>query len=631
MLTEIRDRSTGWFAGAIAALIIIPMAFWGIGDYASGDTDPVIIKVGDQKITQQAYQYQLSNAQAEALRNNPRLAESGVFSSDFYKRQILNGMIDNALTAEIAEKQNYRVGDKVLAEYIKKNELFQSDGQFDQAAYDTYVANRSASKTQFENDVRTNTRNYHVRAGYEESALVLPNEVRALLEIQVEQRSFDLITIKQSDYISQVNVSEADINEYYQANIDDFMEPDRTSISYVSLNIGDISKGIELNEEQVRGLYDDNQERYRLAETRDTSHILLSTADVSDADQFAKAQSLVEQLKNGADFSELAKEHSQDHSSALSGGSLGEVEPGAMVPEFDQRTFSLETGVISEPVKTKFGYHIIKVNKVIGGTLQPFEEVKNDIENAERQRLAQEILIERAEQLRNLVFEQPESLEGVASEMGLKVQTTELFARNAIGKGVLIHDSIRDSAFSEQVLIDGLNSEPVEVSNGEFIALRKLDFRASEPKALADVSKTIETQLTNQRASDAAKEAGDSVLATANSSWSSLVNDENISIDSFTASLVDPERKASGEVLREVFKAQLNGASEKVLSFTDQSGDFNIVRLNKVVAGDVDQASEQIKESTRRLVAQRNGLSLFQGYLKGLTEELKSEINEDLL
>ena len=96
MLTEIRDRSTGWFAGAIAALIIIPMAFWGIGDYASTDADPVIIEIGDQKITQQVYQQQLANSQAQALQNNPRLANSGVFESEFYKRQILDGLIDNA-------------------------------------------------------------------------------------------------------------------------------------------------------------------------------------------------------------------------------------------------------------------------------------------------------------------------------------------------------------------------------------------------------------------------------------------------------------------------------------------------------------------------------------------------------
>ena len=184
---------------------------------------------------------------------------------------------------------------------------------------------------------------------------------------------------------------------------------------------------------------------------------------------------------------------------------------------------------------------------------------------------------------------------------------------------------------SEMCIRDRLNSEPVEVSASELIALRKLDFRVSEPKALADVSGTIKTQLTNERASEAAKKAGDSVLAVANTNWEALVADENVAIESFTVSMVDQERKAGVDVLREVFKTQLNGESEKVISFTDSSGDFNIVRLNSVEAGDVSKASEQIKESTRRLIAQRNGSSLFQSYLQGLNQEIKAEINEDLL
>ena len=629
MLTEIRDRATGWFAAVIAALIIIPMAFWGIGDYAPEGADPVIIEIGEQKITQQMYQQQLSSAQTEALRANPSLANSDIFSGELFKRQVLDRLIDDALTRDIANQQKYMVGDDELAATLRKNELFQTDGEFNPEAYENFALSRSASKTQFENGVRENARSNHVRLGYNESALVLPDELNQLLEIQVEKRGFDVITINQSDYVDSVTVTDADINDFYKENINDYMESDRVSVSYVSLDIETLSKEVELNPSDVQALYDDNQARYRLAESREVSHILLS--DGSDSEQLEKAQSLIEQLKGDASFAELAKEHSKDPGSANNGGSLGEIDPGAMVPEFDQAAFSLEKGVVSEPIKTQFGYHILKVDNIIGGTLKPFDEVKGEIETSERQRLAQDIMSQRVELLRNLVFEQPESLEGVASELGLKVQTTGLFARDEAGQGILQNDNIRNAAFSEQVLTEGYNSEPIEVAGGGYVALRKLEFRESEPKALKEVSETIKSLLVNQRASDAAEKAGDSILATAKSDWSSLADDEDTKIESHTVSMVERQRPVSDDILRQVFKTRLDGAKEKVISFTDQIGNFNIVRLNSVVAGDVSKVDEQIKESIRRVLAQRNGSALFNSYLNGLTKDLESKINQDLL
>ena len=629
MLTEIRDRATGWFAAVIAALIIIPMAFWGIGDYAPEGADPVIIEIGEQKITQQMYQQQLSSAQTEALRANPSLANSDIFSGELFKRQVLDRLIDDALTRDIANQQKYMVGDDELAATLRKNELFQTDGEFNPEAYENFALSRSASKTQFENGVRENARSNHVRLGYNESALVLPDELNQLLEIQVEKRGFDVITINQSDYVDSVTVTDADINDFYKENINDYMESDRVSVSYVSLDIETLSKEVELNPSDVQALYDDNQARYRLAESREVSHILLS--DGSDSEQLEKAQSLIEQLKGDASFAELAKEHSKDPGSANNGGSLGEIDPGAMVPEFDQAAFSLEKGVVSEPIKTQFGYHILKVDNIIGGTLKSFDEVKGEIETSERQRLAQDIMSQRVELLRNLVFEQPESLEGVASELGLKVQTTGLFARDEAGQGILQNDNIRNAAFSEQVLTEGYNSEPIEVAGGGYVALRKLEFRESEPKALKEVSETIKSLLVNQRASDAAEKAGDSILATAKSDWSSLADDEDTKIESHTVSMVERQRPVSDDILRQVFKTRLDGAKEKVISFTDQIGNFNIVRLNSVVAGDVSKVDEQIKESIRRVLAQRNGSALFNSYLNGLTKDLESKINQDLL
>lgn len=631
MLTEIRDRSSGVFAWVIAALIIIPMAFWGVQEYASTEAQPTIIEIGDQKITQQAFQARLANAQTQAVENNPALANSEIFSSDFYKSQVLDSMIDRALAQDIATKHNYSIGDKQLADLIKQSPLFQIDGKFDKSAYESYAVSQAYSKGQFEDTQRSNTRLSQVVSGYSESALVLPDEVRALLEIQSEQRTFDMIKINKNDFVADINVSDADVSEQYNNNQDLYMEADRISVSYVELSLEQIAAQITVTDEEIKEIYEDNVDSYISPESRETRHILLSTTGDEDAsDQMAKAQELVAQLKAGADFATLAKENSQDPGSKDIGGSLGEVARGEMVAEFENATFSLAEGELSDPVTSPFGIHIIKVDKILGGVAQSFDDVKFDIEQEERDRKAEDTLLEKVEQLRNLVFEQPQSLEGAASDLDLEIRSTELFSRES-GQGIASNDTIRIAAFSEQVAVDDLNSEPVELAGGVYVALRKLEFSPSAPKPLATVSASIKAKLVDQRASDAAKAAGDSILETAKLNWSEVVSDESISVATHTISMIENTDNVAGDVVREVLKVQLDGLASKVSSFTGTNGDFNIIRLNQVTAGNVQAIPENIKESTRQLVAQRNGNSLFQSYLRGMAADLKDQINQDLL
>lgn len=632
MLTEIRDRSSGVFAWFIAALIIIPMAFFGVSQYASTEARPTVVQVGDQKITQQEYQARLTAAQNQARERNPNFANNAFLNSDAFKKQVLQGMVQSSLTKHVAEQYDYRVSEAQVDQIIRENPTFQTDGKFDQSIYDAFTASRGrAGSAQLKSDIAAGFRTQQVASGYQESALVLPNEVRGLLEIQAEERTFDIITVKQSDFNDSVTVSEADIAAYYEANTDDFMLADRTSVSYIELDKAQIASGVTIDDSIVQANYDDYVNSYVADETRLTSHILLNVDDDnSNADQLAKAQDIITQLNAGADFAALAKQYSQDPGSANNGGSLGDVERGQMVPEFEEATFSLAQGVVSEPVKTQFGYHIIKVDKINATEPQSFAELRFQLEQEERDRLAEEQIVEQAEQLRNVLFEQADSLQAASELLSLPIKTSSLFSRDA-GTGIASNDLIRAAAFSDAVLNEDLNSELIEISDGVFVALRKLDFAASEPKKLAVVSNEIKTKLINERASAAAKEAGDKFLERVNNDWEVLQADESVEINTHTISLIDTERKVPTEVLQEVIKLRLNDGAPVVHSFTGANGDFNIVRLNNIKSGDLSAVSQQVKDATRSLIEQRNGQSLLSSYLQGLNENLASDINEDLL
>jgi peptidyl-prolyl cis-trans isomerase D len=632
MLTEIRDRSTGVFAWFIAGLIIIPMAFFGVSQYASTEARPTIVEIGEQKITQQDYQSRLAQAQGRARESNPGLANSDVLNSEFYKRQVLQGMVDQAITAHIASEYNYQVSDKAVDKVIADDPTFQTDGKFDQNLYNAFAAGRGRSgAAQIKSDIRSGSINRQVVSGFQESALVLPNEVRELLEIQSERRTFDLITIKQSDFNDQVVVSDADIEQYYTDNIEQYMLPDRTSISYIELDKAVIAESLTIEESRLEGQYSEYQESFIANETRTTRHILLNTGGANDDDaQKLKIEDLASQLAAGADFAELAKANSDDSGTAQNGGSLGDVARDEMVEEFEQALFELAEGEISAPIETQFGYHLIQLEKINATEPEPYQLLRADLEFEERERMAEELIVEQAEQLRNGLFEQPDSLDSAAQELGLTVRTSGLFSREE-GTGVAINEAVRASAFSQQVQSDGVNSELVEIADGVYVGLRKLAFAASEPKKLADVSADIKSTLTTERAIAAAENAGDSVIQRAESDWASLTNDSTIEILSYTTSMIDTDRTVPADVLREVIKMRLDDNATKVNSFTGSNGDFNVVRLTQIAAGNLAAVSQQVKDSTRALIEQRNGQSLYGAYVRGLSDELAVEINQDLL
>jgi len=632
MLTEIRDRSSGWFAWIIAAIIIVPMAFFGVQEYADTQARPTIVEIGDTKITQPDFQTRLTNEQNQRLAQNPDLASSGVLNSDLFKKNVLQSMIDRELVAYVAHESNYDVSEEEINKAIVENPTFQTDGKFDQKLYEIQMASRGRGGAQrYKADLRNGTRLAQVVSGYEESALVLPNEVRQILEIQAEKRTFDIVTINQADYTESITVSAEDISEYYESNIDRFMEPDRTSVSYIELDTAKIAEGVQVDETVIQQAYEDYTKGFEADETRDTRHILLSTnSDENEDEQLAKAQSLVTQLRAGADFAKLAEENSQDPGSARQGGSLGQVERGEMVPEFDQAAFELEVGVISDPVKSQFGYHIIQVQKINATEPEPLDVLRFELEEEERLRVAQDQVTEQAEQLRNLLFEQSDNLDAAAKELELSVNSSELFSR-ATGNGIAVHNSVREVAFSETVKDQGLNSELLEVADGVYVAVRKLNFVPSEPKKLESVSEQIKTTITTERAVAAAEEAGSSVLEKAKLNWGELEADESVETANHTVSMIDTERKVPVDVMQEIFRVRLDDQATKVISVNGANGDFNVIRVTQIAPGDLASVSQQVKDATRRLLEQRNGAALVETYISSLSEELALEINEDLL
>jgi peptidyl-prolyl cis-trans isomerase D len=261
---------------------------------------------------------------------------------------------------------------------------------------------------------------------------------------------------------------------------------------------------------------------------------------------------------------------------------------------------------------------------------QSFDDVKFDLMSEERERLAEELLLEKVDQLRDLAFEQPDNLDQAAEELGLTILTTELFDRNT-GAGIASYSLVRDTAFSEEILNDEINSQPIEATPGQYLVIRKAQYQAAEPKALAEVKDQISQNLTNQAAIATAETQGREMLVRAESDWDSLAGDESVTITKHTVALIDNNQLIAPEVVRKAASMNLLGGRPAIGSVVTANGDFNIVRLSSVEAGDVNAVSQQIKDSTRTVIAQRNGQSLLTTYLNSLSSTMAPEINQELL
>lgn len=634
MLTEIREKSSGIFAWVIALLIIIPMAFFGVNQYVSSQPEPTVAKIGEERITQSQYQGAVSRQQQYMRRIMGENIDHSFLNSLQFKQGVLQQLVSQAIVSNTAEENNYRIGDGQLSELIKDSDVFKKDGKFDKEAYDKYVRSQQYSKTQFEQRLRDQSRLAQVSSGYQESAFVLPAELNQLIALRAEKRSFDVVEIPLNQFTKEVTISDEQIAEHYETNKTNYYQPEQLSIEYLQIKLDDLLPEISVEEDELRAIYEQNAESYGTPEKRNVRHILLKVEKDSTAEQEEQvkqqAENLIAKLKEGADFAELAKEHSQDPGSASNGGDLGQISYGQMVEPFEKAAYALAKDEISEPVKSRFGYHIIRVDGIQEAS-NSFENVRDQIAEEEKTRLAEDLLIERAEQLTDLTYEHPESLEVAAEELKLTIQQSDFFSRQD-GQGIARFPMVRETAFSEDVLNESINSEIIELSPTEYMVLRKKDFKESAPKPLEDVKQQIETLLKDTESKRLSREKGTALLEEIRTSeWAKVIEREKLKANSYTVSLANKTGVVNPGVMNSIFALSMDTDKPVVDGLQDGSGAYFLFSLNKIEQTDIATVEDKVKQDAIDILSRRTGQSYLESYLSGLNESVEAEINQDLL
>ena len=623
MLQNIRDRATGWIAWVIVILISIPFALWGVQEYAGVGGPVLAATVNGTDLPLRTLQ---EGVQKERSRMQQMLgdAASQFINDEALRKQVLQRMIDAELRRQNAYDAGFRVGDARIAVEVDAIEAFKRDGRFDQELYQRVLMRNNFSPREFEEQLRRDLVTNQLVEGVVGTAFSTPSETEVYLRLRGQSRDLRYLVVPAASFRAGVEVSDEAVSQEYESNRALFMEPEQVKVEYLELRLEDAMKLVEVDEEALESLYEEQQGRYLREEERRASHILLALEEGADqaADDRvrAEAMSLYERARDGEDFAALAKEHSADPGSAAQGGDLGFFGKGVMVGPFEDAVFAMAAGDIGEPVRTPFGYHVIRLDEVKAGEVKTFAEVRDEVERDYRRDEAEGVFIEQAESLTTIAFENPTSLAAAAEALGLTVQSSEWFSRDA-GEGIAAAAKVRNVSFDEDVLEAGNNSTPVELEGGRIVVVRRADRKPAAAKSLESVREGIVEQLKARGAREAARIKGEELLAAARDGgdFSALADQAGVTLNELSGIRRDAAEGGMAEIVGAAFR--MVRPADGVVAFDGtalRDGGYVVIELVAVGDGDPAGLSDAERRSEVAALARGGGEVEFTGLMDGL-------------
>ena len=588
MLQSFRDTIMGPIGYFILALIILVFTLWGVQSYLGGGTSASIADVDGVAITELEYENAL-NAQQQQIRQIYRDVPAQQFETPEFRQGVLNNLITNKLVTKAAEDRGYNVSDKMLQDRITSEPAFQENGVFSKSKYEQVISAQRRSKKSFEDTLRDQLQLTQV-GGSIMNTTFLPAAAKSQYSaLEQQQRNIRYLTISAAALQEGITVTPAESQAYYDENSAQFMSDEQVRLNYVQLSEADLRAEIEVDPEALRALYDEAPDSFRATEFRQIRHILLPVvADASaEQEQVVKgaAEEIYARLGAGENFAELAKALSQDDLTAANGGVLPDVYLGDLHRALEAAVFSASEGDFTAPARTDVGFQIAKVDKVIGGGVQSFEEAKADVEVEYRQRQVDERFQEITETLASMSFEDDSNINDIAEATGLKLQQSDWITRQA-RTGIAADSAVAQAAFSDGVLNLGEKSDVIDMRDGSQIVLSLAERKSSELQSFDTVLPRVESLIKDQKARELAQNAAVDMVSAlqAGTSFDQLAVDQGVSLE-VAEQLTRRSRDLDAAVVTHVFRmpaATDTGAIHSAVTLNN--GDQVVVALDSVIS-----------------------------------------------
>ncbi len=605
----------------IAMIFIIPsFVVTGIYSYnRMSDSENDLATVGDTSITMMDF----DNAKRQYLDNFRRqMGQSfkpNMLDTAEARASILAALIsDRAISLEIASEY-MNVGEADAINLVKQAPAFQRDGKFSTEAYQQFLNSMGKSDEQFVLELRRDLTRQMLLSAVSQTTQASNTVAQRIHDLLTEERTIRTFEIKPTAFLKSVSVTDAEAQSYYDQNKSLFAVPESVDIEYVVLS-PESYKNIKASEDDIKTFYEQNLQRFSTPEERRASHILIAVNnEKTDADAKKEADEIYKQLQaDPSKFAQLAKSKSADPGSARQGGDLGFFQKGMMVPEFDNAVFSGKKGDLIAPVKTQFGYHIIKIVDVKPAQAKPLKEVRAEIEALYQQQAAIRAFAEDAENFSNMVYEQSESLQPVAERFGLKIQTVKNVTRDF--EDQLINPNVIEALYGFDVLEDKRNSNAIEVASNTLLSARVTAHHKQTVKTFDEVKGDIVATLKNQKAPEAARSQGSADIA-------KLLDKKSASGKFGDKTVISRERP--GAYAYEVVTAALRPDANKLPTYTGvqtQDGSYFVIEV---------QSSKKIEASPEQLAMRKAELAQLYSnpeqaaFISGLETKFGTQILKD--
>ncbi|AVJ27939.1 SurA N-terminal domain-containing protein [Achromobacter spanius] len=591
----------------ILLILIVPSFFLvGIQGYDSFmSREPELATVAGQPISRAEFDQAHRNQLDQFRQRLGAQFDPAVIDTPALREGLLNQLINQRLLANVAADNRFSVSDETLRNTIAAIPEVQDNGRFSPERYRQVLAAQGMSPTSFEAGLRRDLAIARVLEPVGQSARAPAEVVAAVDSALTQARTVQLRNFSAADFRSQVTVTPADIQAWYDANKQQLQVPEQVQVQYLVLDEAAATQGVQVKDEDLAAYYEQNKNRFGQPERRRASHIFFELPSGSeDARKAAraKAEDVAKQAAaDPAKFAELAAQNSQDSGSAAKGGDLGWIAPGAQAGPLDKAIFGLAQNQVSGVVESPFGLHILKVTEISPAAIKPLAEVKDQITAEVRKQIAAQRFSEMASQLNKQVYDQRDSLQPAADAVGLKLRTASGVTREGLlpaekaGPGsaadspdaaLLDNPRVRQVLFSPDVLREKQNSGVIELSPDTMVAVRVAAVEPAHVPPLDKVSEVIRGKLLDERSAEAAKKAGEAALA---------ANKANPAATEGFGPAITVTRQNPQDLSRQVLDAVMRLPSGTLPAFTGvQSGvDYTLVRLEKVEAGKAEAADKE--------------------------------------
>jgi len=622
MLQDIRENSQGMIAkviiGFIVAIFALTGAEWLIGGFVAS---PPVAEVNGEEITE---------VQLQANTQNLLASLGGADIDQQLLEQIaLNQLIEETVMKQSVAKASMNVSSNRVDRAILENASFQINGVFDGDLAVRTMASQGYSIALYRDALSESILLGQLVNAYSASNFVTDSELESIAALMQQTRDFRYVSVTLGTRTLGTPISQEEIQNYYALNPIEFTEEESVDLSFVVLDRNVISEEILVAESEMLAEYEARRADYEGLSEKRASHILFElSSDLSEEEAVQLASETRQRLLSGEDFAILALELSSDSVSAEEGGDIGYTDGTAFPESLELALETLSLDEISEPVISEFGVHLLKLTEDAENVYQSFDEVRDTIERELKSAEVDLLFAERIEDLSNLAFETGDLLT-ISEQLNLEIQSISSVSR-ANASGLFANSEVLNAAFSDEVVLDGNNSDVIEIDDSQAMVLRLEHFNESTLLPLEEVAAEISVILRTEKEREAVVELGELLLAARENGadidsllqenelgW---VHAEGVDRNAFTV---------NREILEHVFSMPTPESSASVSNMVLPNGTYVLIELNEVTVGELSSIPEPDRKRLVSSLESDLGVSDYQSFLNSLKEN--SDITAPML